>query len=399
MAPPLLTISATPEAPLKPFEGEGESNAFKVPAGEAPDGRLVPAKRARTGVDYRCPGCATPLILRQGEVRSPHFAHKAHGFCSPETALHQGVKRWVARMLQRCLRGVRLGVPRVRVDCEGDRRGQELGLSVRCPGDAWLPLAEVAFDEVALERTTPDGLRPDVLLLHQGQPVLGIEVLVTHAVDAPKAERSSYPWLEMEAMQVLRSPTAWKPRQQNLPWTGVCRACTWANRLLETRPQACDDLGEYVAQLASAFFAEQIRTLVETGSRRVKPAVQWRCPWCRKQNKRLLQLAELADAGAGSSLVPPCDPEVLLATRTGATISITFGFPRDPGRPRRIVPLNAFPGPALRVTPDPKYPHHLALNGTNRPLAFTCQRCWRDCLGNLPSPLTPVPWVEEVAPP
>ena len=390
--PPPPASPATPDP-----AGRGTGNRadtpgpfFKVPAGVAPDGRLVRARNADAGTAYRCPGCDSPLVLKKGDVRTVHFAHRSHAFCSPETALHLGVKQWIASLLEGRLRNSRRGVPRMRVPCGGGQRWQHQGITHQCPGDAWLHLADLEFDEVALEQTTPDGLKPDVLLLHQGQPALGIEVLVTHAVDPIKSARSTHPWVELEARQVIRAPRRWQPRQSRHPWMGVCRTCQWADHILACPPPDDCDPGEYAAQLSASFFAASIHDRLQSGAGRQKPAVTWRCPWCRKRNARPILWQRLASAALASSLIPPCEPEVVLGTRGGPSISVRFGFPRNLARPWQVIPLEAPPGPALRATPQLKQPHRLILNGTNRPLAFLCQACGRDCVGALPFPGTPI---------
>ncbi len=385
------------DAPLPEQDRSGEEpggREFKVPAGATLTGRLVLARDASAGAAYRCPGCHCELVLRQGRVRSPHFAHKAVGFCSPETALHQGIKTWIALMLRRRLRGLQRGVPRVRVPCGGHQYSGEPHAKHRCPGEAWLPLADLDFDQVMVEEATPDGLKPDVLLLKQGTPVLGIEVLVTHAVDAAKAAITAHPWIEVDGMQILNSPGTWKPSQASHPWTRSCHGCAWADRILGSRIHEWQDHADLVAQLAATFFEEFIQAWLQSSSKRSKPALCWRCPWCRNKNRRLLHRDLLKSAAQASSLVPPCEPEVILEPNEGPLIAVAFGLPQAPARPWRILPLPDAPTPRLRVTPNPKHPQRLALNGTNRPGGFSCQRCGRDCLGSLPLPWVPAPWWE-----
>jgi hypothetical protein len=95
-----------------------------------------------------------------------------------------------------------------------------------------------------------------------------------------------------------------------------------------------------------------------------------------------------------SSLDSPIHPQVILQVKGGAPIFISFGFPKNPRRPWAIVPLAGTGEASLRVTPNLKKPHRLALNGTNRPLAFICRQCGADCLGMFPPPLTPCPMTE-----
>jgi hypothetical protein len=259
-----------------------------------------------------------------------------------------------------------------------------------CSREAWLSLAELEFDQVEVEKSNPDGLKPDVLLSNKGLPILGIEVVVTHAVDAAKAGKLNHPWIEVEARQVLRSPRSWKPVQMNHPWSGICKSCVWAQKINDYEFQENIEPGEYVAELSACFFESHLREWIQSSSGRIKPVVHWRCPWCRKSNHRDIHRNQIHSAGLSSSLLPPCEPEVTLRTVEGHTISILFGFPKIPSRPRIIFPMKNSPRFTLRATPDPKSPLRLTMNGTNRPLAFICKFCARDCLGTIPAPSIPL---------
>lgn len=59
------------------------------------DGTRVYATRAEKGGNYRCPGCAAEMILRKGEVRIHHFAHRPEitcGWGTGETEAHLEAK-------------------------------------------------------------------------------------------------------------------------------------------------------------------------------------------------------------------------------------------------------------------------------------------------------------------
>jgi hypothetical protein len=247
-------------------------------------------------------------------------------------------------------------------------------------------VCDLEFDEVAEERATPGGLRPDVLLLRQGSPVLGIEVLVTHAVDAAKAARTSHPWVELDALQVLAAPGAWRPGRMEHPWTGLCADCRWWDQLPLLDPSEPTDPGEIAAELAAAAFEARLLQWLRPRASRARPRIAWRCPWCRKANRRLLARERVLGAVRSTSLGPPILPEVIVQMAVGPPVSITFGFPQTRLRAGTILPLPHIPRPALRVTPDPRRPLRLDLNATNRPMAFICRHCGRDCLGVLPCP-------------
>ena len=46
-----------------------------------------------------CVGCDEPLILRRGEKKRWHFAHRAKTSCGGETYIHKVVKAWIAEKL------------------------------------------------------------------------------------------------------------------------------------------------------------------------------------------------------------------------------------------------------------------------------------------------------------
>lgn len=63
---------------------------------------IVEAKDAIKGKLYTCAVCNGEMIPRQGKLKRPHFAHKAlTENCTPESALHYGVKVLLARKLKK----------------------------------------------------------------------------------------------------------------------------------------------------------------------------------------------------------------------------------------------------------------------------------------------------------
>lgn len=133
---------------------------------------LDPASR-RSRAPFRCPGCEDPLVPHLGNVRARHFAHEPGSACpltAPETALHLNAKERLLFLCGEAFSG--RGRVILRARCPACRRAMPLDL------------AEVGDEARDEERIGP--LRPDVVVLKSGQPVLALEVLVTHAVDAEK---------------------------------------------------------------------------------------------------------------------------------------------------------------------------------------------------------------------
>ena len=63
-----------------------------------PEGKLVSALETELNREetYRCPGCQGRVLLRQGQVMCPHFAHKSlqdcQFFSENESAQHLSLK-------------------------------------------------------------------------------------------------------------------------------------------------------------------------------------------------------------------------------------------------------------------------------------------------------------------
>ncbi|MDK2126498.1 competence protein CoiA family protein [Parachitinimonas caeni] len=141
------------------------------------DQQLVSVREVRRGLHCACfcPLCSTPLMARQGEVRTWHFAHPPHqANCSgaAESALHLAAKA--------CLQRSRaLQLPAFSITgkaCLQDGRQATIHL----PQAPWI----VQFTAVELERRFGD-LRPDVYVTGPDGPLL-VEIAVTHAVTPEK---------------------------------------------------------------------------------------------------------------------------------------------------------------------------------------------------------------------
>jgi hypothetical protein len=147
----------------------GGAGALLLPYGAAADGRLVRACAVPAGLacGCACPACGAPLIARRGQVLAAHFAHAAPDrACAGalETALHRLAKQLIAD-------GAALTLPEVAAEHDGVRHVVRPATTVR---------PETATLEPGL-----DGLRPDVVAVVAGRPLL-VEVAVTHACGPAK---------------------------------------------------------------------------------------------------------------------------------------------------------------------------------------------------------------------
>ncbi len=152
-----------------------------------------------------CPQCGRPITLKLGQVRRHHAAHNPGAVCSstnPETALHLDCKLALAVAL--------------RPASPDDAR---LTIVERCAGTLGVVCEErreglwaSGWDDVLVERRVGNARRPDLILLRDRAPLAAIEIVVTNAVSADKAQALTelrVPWIEVRATEELTSPGGW----------------------------------------------------------------------------------------------------------------------------------------------------------------------------------------------
>lgn len=178
------------------------------------EGRLVSVNEVNRGAACKCtcPACHQPVVARQGEVRTWHFAHAAGLDCAKgtETALHLASKQIIEKR-----RGLML--PAYGMDELEGLNADPLHAPRRVP-ETW-----VDFEAVSLEETL-GSIRPDVIGTVAGRRYI-IEVAVTHAVDESKRtflmelgdpaveidlrliERETWDWASLEKVVIDESAT------------------------------------------------------------------------------------------------------------------------------------------------------------------------------------------------
>ena len=190
-----------------------KSVKLRVPFAFDSEQRLYDPETAEKGKHYSCPACQDTVILKKGEIKAAHFAHKASETCNQETILHKTAKQRIVEVISDWKSG-KIDAPILKRTCEICRKftDQPLPDKVEC---------------AMLEYRMLDGFIVDVALMVKSEPAAAIEVRVTHAVDESKAELLSVPFIELDGQKVIENPTIFEPiHDQFLPFT--CRACKQA---------------------------------------------------------------------------------------------------------------------------------------------------------------------------
>jgi len=180
------------------------SRSFAIPVAFTAEGRIVRPDQAEPGQVFRCPGCSAEVVLRQGELRQAHFAHRHGEGCSPESAAHRAAKRLVVEVV---LDWKDRGGPRPCIARSCPRFGCEGGTTQDIPEDI-----THAAEEVRLS----DGSIGDVVLFRGDHAAAAIEIRATHRVSEEKARRLAIPWVELDAAEVLERPYWWMALQDGL---------------------------------------------------------------------------------------------------------------------------------------------------------------------------------------
>ena len=228
---------------MDPGDETAAGKGFRVPLGVDPGGRLVTPEDAEKGTTYCCPGCGSRLVLRKGQKKRPHYAHKATTECSGESAMHSAAKLLIASLISEG------DVPVLDLRCWSCRQT----FSVPFPRDREL--------RPSVEHLVDGGRIVDVALLDGEEVALAVEVLMTSAVTKEKAADLTMPWIELEAEAILENPTHWKPTQHRLR-VSRCRLCRRADAIAQAELEKC--LARHHIEFDASLY-------------RVAPATCWKC--------------------------------------------------------------------------------------------------------------------------
>lgn len=174
-----------------------------------------PATSRDLDYGYRCPECKGFVHLRKGPKVTAHFAHYPGegGTCGGESVEHEAAKLRLKELIDSGRRDFQL-----QVGCPGHVNAE--GEEVQCPGrnPRVLSMSVPAFDEASIEKPLPPYVL-DVALVRGEHVVMGLEVFVTHGVEAGKRAwltASGLPWFEVDAAHVLKRPMPWKAISSSL---------------------------------------------------------------------------------------------------------------------------------------------------------------------------------------
>ncbi|MDO8716957.1 MAG: competence protein CoiA family protein [Dehalococcoidales bacterium] len=137
-----------------------------------------------------CPSCGNPVILKLGDVRVHHYAHKTEEGCEStkrDNALHENTKFHIHRQLS---------------------TGTQLYLEQRCSngcGNRQIVSWANYIERPEVERSI-GSRRPDISILCSDGTSKAIEIKVTHAVEDEKAvdfENEKICWIEVEGSESI----------------------------------------------------------------------------------------------------------------------------------------------------------------------------------------------------
>jgi len=170
---------------------------LRVPLAVDREGRLHSPANADKSREYFCPACQASVILKQGQVRIAHFAHKASEICTQETIVHQTAKLLVQKSVSEWKEG-RSTAPVLQRKCQ------------ICGSIVSQPLPN-KVEKAVMEYRLANGLIADIALLAGEELLAIVEIKVTHAVDNIKADRLAVPFIELDGQELIENSAVWKP--------------------------------------------------------------------------------------------------------------------------------------------------------------------------------------------
>lgn len=165
---------------------------IKVPLAIDDLGKLTRIDDATRGINYRCPACNMPLIVRKGKINIHHFAHQACDFCSQETVIHKTAKLLIQKLVLDWKNGL-TPAPIINRKCR------------ICHSTIQQPLPD-KVQRAELEVSLKNGSIVDVALLGSEEILAGIEVRVTHEVNSEKSESLPIPFIEIDGFTFVENP-------------------------------------------------------------------------------------------------------------------------------------------------------------------------------------------------
>ena len=155
----------------------------QYPVARSRSHEAVHIKDAQRGRSHFCFGCDREMVIKRGDVRSPHFAHKA-GFvqCEGDNTLHEAAKAFIR---QGFLHAV--------------ATGGEYQVGYPCKGCETPISVNVAIEGASIdsEKTVVEGTRSDLVIFQpDGSPRIIIEIVVTHDLESDTKQRykaANYP--------------------------------------------------------------------------------------------------------------------------------------------------------------------------------------------------------------
>lgn len=165
---------------------------------------------AEKGSPYFCPVCNSQVILKKGDVKVAHFAHKISETCNSETVTHKTATLLIKKVVSDWKSGLG-AAPALERECQ------------ICEKPMKQPLPD-KVDATTLEYKMSDGSIVDIALLVGEVAQAVIEIRVSKTEDVIVGNSPSLPFMELDGFEVVKNPNIWKPlRDGLLPFT--CESC------------------------------------------------------------------------------------------------------------------------------------------------------------------------------
>ncbi len=178
-------------------------NSLKIPYALTQDKKIINPQKANKDSKLSCPQCNSPVILKKGDIRKAHFAHKIDTQCSHESVTHATAKKMIIYAWKN---------PTNMISPHHDPLSPSDVLIFRrckrCGGGSYgnILVGDIGDIDDIKDEVMVGNYRVDVAFMSCKMPQFAIEVVHTHETTSQKwndFKKWKFPCIEIEAQHII----------------------------------------------------------------------------------------------------------------------------------------------------------------------------------------------------
>ena len=192
---------------------------LKVPFAFDKEHNLVRAEEAEKSQQYFCPSCDAPVMLKRGEIKAAHYAHRDSDICTQEKIVRQAAKYSVQNAVTEWKSG-RLPPPVLMRKCQACWETVVRNV----PGKVEVAEIDFALGEDQL----------DIALVAGSEFLAAIVIDIGQTLDEYEGLELEVPYISVDGWKVIENPSIWQAELDAFQPL-ACEKCKESFRRLQER--------------------------------------------------------------------------------------------------------------------------------------------------------------------